>query len=89
MAGLACATEEPSRHLLCLTHRKRRAGFKKQAEGVMEPLMCLGFSSGIQLYQKTKVLMGLSAERNPEPVWLEKGLGGCSVKVHQLPSRHS
>lgn len=47
MAGLDYATEEPSRHLLCLTNRKPRAGFKKYAEDVMEPLMCLGFSNGI------------------------------------------
>lgn len=72
----------PSRHLLCLTQlRKHRAGFKKDAEDVMEPLMCLGFSSGIQFYQETKVLVGLSAERNPGAVWLGGGCGGCCAKV--------
>lgn len=84
-SGRGCATEEPSRHLLFLTLRKHRAGFKKDAEDVMEPLMCLGFSSGIQFYQETKVLVGLSAERNPGAVWLGWGLlcQGASSQQNQ------
>lgn len=88
--GCGCATEEPSRHLLCLTLRKHRAGFKKGAEDVMEPLMCLGFSSGIQFYQETKVLVGLSAERNPGPVWLGEGPWGllCQGASSQQNQQH-
>lgn len=89
-SGRGCATEEPCRHLLSLTLRKHRAGFKKDAEDVMEPLMCLGFSSGIQFYQETKVLVGLSAERNPGPVWLGEGLWGllCQGASSQQNQQH-
>lgn len=61
-----CA-DEPAASAL-FNAQEARGRFKKFAEDVMEPLMCLGFSSGIWFYQKTKVLEGLSAERNPGPV---------------------
>lgn len=61
--------------------------FKKHAADVMEPLMCLGFSSGISLYQKTKVLMGLSAERKAGAVWLGRGCVAprCSASFPRQP----
>lgn len=52
----------------------------------MEPLMCLGFSSGIQFYQEKKVLVGLSAERKPGAVWLGGGVGGVVPRCF-LPAK--
>lgn len=58
---------------VCLMHRKPRT-IRRGEEGEREILMCLDCAAGIQVYQKTEVLVGLSVERNPGLCHVRNGL---------------